>query len=312
MTSEDAPASLGGVAMLPTVETTIYDFGAVSIEYSAAMPEDFGALLGLAEKLTDNAELLRDATGRAEALIRTLAGALQRPGLARPVEDYIIFSITGAERDHGQTAGAWVEAERGLVARVLRAEPGSLSEQEQSDATSGVVCYSDRDAAVIDWNAALVLDDDPADVLEVLAFANVELLEMRYLDRKLEESLGAEFEAPASRPTLWSFRARRKLHAQMERLADLHADSAQLFEGVNGSLKLVGDQHLARVYRAAAKRFHLSEWDEGILRKLGVLNDRHEKLSDIAATRRAEVLEWIIILLIAFEVVMGLWDRLTK
>ena len=41
-------------------------------------------------------------------------------------------------------------------------------------------------------------------------------------------------------------------------------DSAILFEGVNNVLKLLGDQYLARVYRLAAQRFHLTEWDASI------------------------------------------------
>ena len=44
----------------------------------------------------------------------------------------------------------------------------------------------------------------------------------------------------------------------LSRLATLQTDSALLFEGVNNALKLVGDQYLARVYRAVSQRFHLS------------------------------------------------------
>ena len=81
-------------------------------------------------------------------------------------------------------------------------------------------------------------------------------------------------------------------------------DSALLFEGVNNALKLLGDQYLARVYRAASERFHLAEWDTSILRKLQTLESLYEKMSDQAASHRMEVLEWIIILLIALSIVL--------
>jgi uncharacterized Rmd1/YagE family protein len=71
-------------------------------------------------------------------------------------------------------------------------------------------------------------------------------------------------------------------------------------------VKLVGDRFLGRVYQAAAQRFHFADWDRSITRKLRVMEGIYEKLTDRTSARRFEVLEWIIILLIAFEVVMGL------
>jgi hypothetical protein len=92
--------------------------------------------------------------------------------------------------------------------------------------------------------------------------------------------------------------------AERRRLAALQMESAVLFEGVNNALKLVGDQHLARLYAAAAKRFHLADWDRSIMRKLHTVEGLYQKLADEQATRRMEVLEWIIIVLIAVSIVL--------
>jgi uncharacterized Rmd1/YagE family protein len=73
---------------------------------------------------------------------------------------------------------------------------------------------------------------------------------------------------------------------------------------VNNTLKLLGDQYLARVYRTANQRFHLKEWDESILRKLETLESIYEKISDQASNRRMEMLEWVIIILIAFSIAL--------
>jgi len=81
-------------------------------------------------------------------------------------------------------------------------------------------------------------------------------------------------------------------------------DSAILFEGVNNVLKLLGDQYLARVYRLTAQRFHLTEWDASILRKLETLESIYQKISDQVASRRTELLEWIVIILIAIEIIL--------
>ena len=83
-------------------------------------------------------------------------------------------------------------------------------------------------------------------------------------------------------------------------------DAAVLYEQVNNAIKLLGDQFLARVYRVASRRFHIGEWDTSILRKLSTVEQIYAKVNDGQAARRMEFLEWIIILLIAVEVVMSL------
>ena len=88
------------------------------------------------------------------------------------------------------------------------------------------------------------------------------------------------------------------------RVAELQVDNAILFEGVNNTLKLLGDQYLARVSRLINRRFHLDEWDSSIIRKLQTLESIYEKIADQASTRRLEILEWVIILLIAFSILL--------
>ncbi|MDP2381556.1 MAG: hypothetical protein Q8N00_01995 [Nitrospirota bacterium] len=88
-------------------------------------------------------------------------------------------------------------------------------------------------------------------------------------------------------------------------IAQLQVDGALLFERVTNTLKLLGDQYLARVYRLAPQRFHLEAWDASILRKLEALESIYGKMSDRATTRRMEVLEWIIIVLITISIAVS-------
>ena len=79
-----------------------------------------------------------------------------------------------------------------------------------------------------------------------------------------------------------------------------------LFERVTNALKLVGDMFLSRMYRTISLRFHLQEWDTGISRKLQTIEGIYQKLTDRAAARRLEALEWIVIVLIAVEILLTL------
>ena len=74
---------------------------------------------------------------------------------------------------------------------------------------------------------------------------------------------------------------------------------------MTNALKLVGDQYLARVYAFASSRFHLAQWDASITRKLQTLDGIYAKMADRAASRRMELLEWIIIILIAASIMIS-------
>jgi len=146
------------------------------------------------------------------------------------------------------------------------------------------------------------VDKNPQDVLAVLEFANVELLEMRFLDQKLDDALTRAYERLSRRSQKWLLLP--SATADLRDISQWQVDSAILFEGVNNVLKLLGDQYLARLYRLVAQRFHLTDWDSSIFRKLETLESIYEKISDQVVSRRMEVLEWIIIFLIALSIAL--------
>src|SRR5437879_1422566 len=110
------------------------------------------------------------------------------------------------------------------------------------------------------------------------------------------------FTEPVEASMLWTE------HAQTE--AQLQLDAAVLFEQVTNALKLIGEQYLTRVYGHVSRRFHLAEWDVSITRKLQTLDGIYGKLADRAATQRMELLEWIIIVLIAVSIVLPFFTGL--
>jgi hypothetical protein len=187
------------------------------------------------------------------------------------------------------------------VARILRGERSELSEQEVADALAQRESYGTADAALVDWYAALLVGDDVDDERAVLELATVELIELRYLDARLDRGLDEAHEVLARvGPRSWGMP--RRWARDLQRIGRLQADNAMLFEGVSNAAKLLGDQYLARLYRTVSARFHLAEWDSSIARKLQTLRSIYGQLADLAGARRAEALEWIIIVLIAVSI----------
>jgi hypothetical protein len=73
-------------------------------------------------------------------------------------------------------------------------------------------------------------------------------------------------------------------------------------ERLENAVKIIGDFYLARLYQGAVRRFRLPAWQDAVLRKQRLLAGVHQLLNDAADTRRAELLELTIILLILWEV----------
>ncbi len=295
------PLTIGNYATRPNLDLMVYDFGAVAVIYAVPIQGHFDDLLMLSEELYDNEALLADSRLQVDQFLHLIGDAATQPHLSPVVEDYVIF--------HLESFAQAVEpnpfcAEHGRqIAQILRAERQALSDQEVDDALAARISYGLQDITIIDWNAALVLDRDGDDVRAVLEFANVELLEMRYVDQKLDRALDEAYEQISRRAA--GLRGMLGYSgADLRRVAELQVDNAALFEGVNNTLKLLGDQYLARVYRLVNRRFHIDDWDASILRKLQTLESIYEKISDQASNRRMEILEWVIIVLIAFSIAL--------
>src|SRR5207253_1045171 len=282
---------LAGYRTAPGVEVVLYDFGAVSLSYTVPIEGPLAGLPGLAHELWGNERLVADSRRHVEALLRTLGDAALRPQIADFVEDYSIFEVE-AFAVPCEAAALWTEHAQ-TVAQILRAEPRPLSQQETSDATALRLSFGPNDATIIDTDAALLFDPEGDDVRAVMEFANTQLLEMRFLDQQLDDTLERAYEALVRRPMRLA--ALGQWGPDLRRLARLQLDSAILFEQVTNALKLVGDQYLARVYSLASRRFHLGEWDASITRKLQTIDSIYAKMADRTASRRMEILEWIII-----------------
>ena len=54
----------------------------------------------------------------------------------------------------------------------------------------------------------------------------------------------------------------------------------------------------------------MQHFDRSIQDKLNLLNTLYTTLSDEAAHERSVRLEWIVIILILIEIIMGLWEKL--
>src|SRR5262249_28240260 len=159
--------------------------------------------------------------------------SIERPKIAKEVEDYIMFSIESYSMD--STLLPWTSLKNEL-AQVLRGERTRLADQEIHDAMSCRISYGVADATLIDWHSAVIFGNEMDDVRAVLEFANVELLEMRMLDEQLDEALDQGYATLVRKPRLVPLPG---VHDKdTTHIAQLQVDGAILFERVTNTLKL--------------------------------------------------------------------------
>lgn len=294
------PRSVGSHTTTGEAEVALYELGALCVTWSLPVDAPLEDLVRLSALLYDHGELTAASREVADEVVRALAGAVDRPGIAQRLEDYIVFQV----EPWAGGPPALLAGTRPSLARLLRAEEAALSTQEVDEALAHPVSYGRDDVCLVDWLAALLVGPDTDDERLVLELATVELLELRLLDAQLQERIEEAYEL-VTRPRgfLAALAVQRR---ELDHVARIQADNALLHEGIDNALKLFGDDYLARLHATAARRFHFADWGLSIQRKLAVLRTVHQSLSDLAAHRRSEALEWIIILLIAVDIVLYL------
>jgi hypothetical protein len=247
--------------------------------------------------------------------VRSLAEDVRRelrPYLVRPSERlsdeeaYTVFCMNGPLKS--EDGGAvrcedWLLEHRREVAALLTEEPdpNRLSEQEADESTGKYLSYYDRDLVVVDWDAALVIDEPRYfdETLYLMELANVQLAELEAYDRILDNAVERSYRDVSLR----HFRGRQNNRVQRE-LREIRIDLARLSDELSNITKFFGDWHSARIYQALSARFHLSDWHRTIDQKLKTLDDLYQLLGAEQNTRWMLLLEISVVLLFVIDLVM--------
>ena len=289
-------------------EATVFDFGAVSVGLHLPLALSSSSVSRLAGSLADCAAIVQAARLGVGQLYERLLPAIEQPAWSLLSEEYFVFqfppSPTAGEaiKNPEVLLGDWAS----WTAGVVLLEEGKLSAGEIAEALRLNLSYSPHDLFVPEWSAAVLVDRECDETLQMVEFANTQLLEYRLIDQRLDSRLARAYKL--IHPLVRSWLPFWRMHGRHLRdLGELRIEMHDVFERTGNVLKLVGDQYLARCYKLLAARFHLAEWEKNIGAALEVVQGTYQVLSDQSSMVRTELLEAIVIFLIMFEILMAFW-----
>jgi hypothetical protein len=298
-----------------------YDYGVVSLVFELPFSGDWDTLVQLSSRWTSDTNFEALASRVVRQKLELAAPALVKPYDVKPYdskpgtadwlqEDYFIFHVK--EIKLGEVEGAssaqpsandLLAAHGDHIAQVVRGETSMLSEGERQEILQSRISYYPNDLAVIGWNAAFIYDTDAGaeTAIQLLQYANSQLLEFRHYDELLTQELEKVYDfLDAGGTGLWSrwrtARAASKLHTVL-------LDVNELTERADNAIKFLSDMFSARLYKLCAQKVGVPDYKDLVKEKLQTAEDLYRFMVDQFNQSRAFVLELMVVVILIIELV---------
>ncbi len=291
---------IGGKKYTLAIDAKIWHYGVISVALTLPLEEGspWSELVKLSAALEESSAVENCASAWRDKMVSRMFPAIQQPGSWPTVEDYVTWMI---EKYEGAATPAELLLKADVPALILAEHLLPLSESSREIVTDNALQYSANDLAIIDWNSALLVEPAGSrEVADVIEFCLTHLLEMRYYDSVIENKLDLLYDSLETKKAdaFSNFYARLAKDAGRQ-----YMEFSEFLGQIENSIKTVGDFYLATVFRRANREFRFTDWRHSVDRKMETLARISQLLNSEVNTRRAVLLEIIVILLIAIELV---------
>jgi len=277
-----------------------YDYGVVSVEFKLPFQGGWDTVVNLACLHVAGAEFGRQAMQIVRRQVERAKPALVKPYEQWLTEDYYIFHI--AQSEQPLSAAELLKAHGDEIAEIVRGENVKLSDEERREVLSSSISYYPTDLAVVGWNAAFVYDTaaGAAAALDLLEYANSQLLEFRHYDDVLTRQLESVYKALNKGTGLL---ARWRLARASARLHAMLLEVTELTERTDNALKFLSDMFSARLYRLAASKVGVLDYKTLVNQKLDTAENLYKFMVEQFNQSRAFVLELMVVIILIIELI---------
>ncbi|MBV9267991.1 MAG: hypothetical protein JO061_17615, partial [Acidobacteriaceae bacterium] len=220
------------------------------------------------------------------------------------VEDYHIVQVDPIQAGDGQclSSETIIREYGAYIAQIVRGENALLSASEAAEVIQSRLSYYPTDLLVVGWLFAFIYDrpSEAVPTIDLLGYANSQLLEFRYYDDVLTDLLSDVYKRLESRGSLWR---RWRLAREAENLNTIRLDYQELAERTQNAIKFLGDMYYARAYRLAAARIGVNDYRDLVTDKLNTARDLYESMVNEFHQGRAFFLEAAVVVILIIEIV---------
>jgi hypothetical protein len=284
-------------------EVNYYEYGTVSLKLELAFEADWPELVILSNQWISDPHLEVEAIQFVRRCLERAGPALVRPNAEWLSEDYYIVHIDN-EAPSGQTLqirGAdLIKEHGGEIAKIVRGELAELSEEERREILGSRISYYTDDLLVVGWSAAFLCDtrEGAALTVQLLDYANTQLLEFRYYDAVLTRVLESVYKSLDKGGGLLG---RWRLAREAQNLNKIRLDVRELTERIDTSIKFLSDMFSSRQYRIAASKIGVEDYRRLVESKLHTAGDLYTFMMDQFHASRGFVLEVMVVLILIIE-----------
>jgi hypothetical protein len=275
-----------------------YDYGVISVEADQPFRGTWAELVDRSSRWVADPDEEKRALDLLQPRMERASEALSQPYRQWLTEDYYVVHVFGLP-----CTGQELLDRHGMsIAQIVRGEAQPLSADECEDVLKARISYYPNDLAVIGWSAALICDTPAAaaPTLQLLDYANTQLLEFRHYDELLTGLLEQVYQQLDEGT---GFLARWRMANRAARLNTIRLDVIELAERTDNSIKFLSDMFYARLYRLAAARVGVPDYRDLVDSKLRTAGELYEFMVDQFQQGRAFVLELMVVVILVIELV---------
>ena len=280
-------------------KTNYYDYGVVTIPFEC---DDWGALVQQSSQWIGATELESRATELVRTALKHATPALVKPYDTWLKEDYYVIQlreIRGAD-DRSLASEELLASHGPEIAQLVRGESALLSDAERQEVLQSSISYSHADLLVVGWGGALVYGSSEvaATTIQLLEYANTQLLEFRYYDTLLTSLLDGVYrslERQGGLLTAW------RLSREAARLNTIRLDVMELTEKVDNAVKFLSDMFYARLHKLIAAKVGVPDYRGLVDQKLRTAGELYRFMVDQFNQTRSFVLELAVVIILIID-----------
>jgi hypothetical protein len=282
------------------VQIKYYDYGVLSVVFELPFSGDWDTLVGLAGRWVWDTDFASFAQKIVKQKIERARPALVKLYDSWLHEDYFVFHVRDIAGN--PSAAELLATQGGRIAQIVRGENMPLSEGEQAEIMQSKISYYPNDLAVISWNGAFLYDSTAGaeTVIQLLEYANSQLLEFRHYDELLTRELASVYDFMDNGSGIW---ARWRTARRATRLHTVLLDVDELTERADNAIKFLSDMFSARLYKVAASKIGVTDYKDLVNQKVHTAEELYRFMIDQFHQSRAFVLELMVVIILIIDLI---------